>query len=70
MNDDVAFVRDDGVPCLGEIDRTFSLDLPDAGPGTVWDVHARAWPLTDESFDPFLVFIDSCTDAGIVDASR
>ncbi len=68
MNDNVGFVRDDGVPCLNEIDRVYQVDLPDAGPGTVWDVQARAWPLTDEFFDPSLVLIDSCPDAGIVDS--
>ena len=68
MNDDVGFVRDDGLTCLGEIDRVYLMDLPDAGPGGVWDVHARARPLTDLAFDPSLVLIDACPDAGVVDS--
>ena len=65
MNDDVGFIRDDGPVCTNDIDRVYLMDLPDAG-GALWDVQARAWPLTDEYFDPSLVFIDSCPDAGVV----
>lgn len=72
MADDVTFVEDDGVPCFGEIDRVYAMDLPDAGPGGTWDVVARVIQQTDESFAPGVVFIDACPigvsfiDAGVI----
>ncbi len=71
MTDDVDFVRDNEVPCSGEVDRVYSIDLPDAGPDS-WDVEARVLNLTNESFSPVLVFIDSCAigssfvDGGVI----
>jgi hypothetical protein len=60
MADDARLIRDNDVPCFGDVDRVFLLDLPDAGPGGLWDVHPRAWPLTDESFNPSLAITREC----------